>query len=762
MNIFKLTLVCLLFFSYSIPSAVAFSEEYTESSISREMIVYFQDANVLNEQVLVNYEATIIKKYPFLSAFLITIPLSNIDELEAEVSVLNVVENKKVEGLSDHSMELSNTSIQGGDFEDWGIAHSGIGQAWTNGYSGKGIKIGVFDSGIDTTHTDLRIAGGVSFINETHPDRYRYPSYHDFNGHGTHVAGTIGALKNDRGVIGVAYNSSIYAVKVFDETGSSDTSTLLAGIDWAIQQDMDIINLSLGGQTGYGDLELAFQAAYDRGMVVVAAAGNDDEVDNSGVDYPAVYSSTIAVAAIDQNDQKATFSSVGPEVDISAPGVMIASTYIGDQYAYLSGTSMATPYVSGFLALLKQKFPLATNQELQSMLVNSAVDLGTPGHDDYTGWGKIFWNEAKFTLGSSNGEVRNNAPTVSQQLENVVLNLNETIKMDLDPLFTDQDGDVLTYSFKLENHHIRASIIDKRYVSLTGVTAGGSYVDITASDGEYSVTGRFYVVVNNSKLVTSIAVSQEEVLLTEGETTVVSATVSPQDATDKNVTWASSHPEIVTVNQTGQLQAFQKGKATVMVRSTDGNAKKEVSVIVLKPGETFYDVPIDHRFKKEIDYLYNNEIIFGYNSYTFGPSDRVSRAAAATMIGRALGLSGEQRETEFPDVAKGNTASGYIQVAAELGIIQGFPDGTFRPNESVTRGQMAIFIARAFNLTKEAEVSFTDVPETAKSYTSIRRILAEGITQGYPGGLFKPDDSLTRSDFSALLSRTLNPAFRVN
>jgi hypothetical protein len=115
----------------------------------------------------------------------------------------------------------------------------------------------------------------------------------------------------------------------------------------------------------------------------------------------------------------------------------------------------------------------------------------------------------------------------------------------------------------------------------------------------------------------------------------------------------------------------------------------------------------------------------------------------------------------FPDVTNGNGSSGFIQAAAELGIIQGFPDGSFRPNASVIRGQMAIFIERAFKLTQESETVFSDVPTHAQAYNSIRKILAFGITEGYPNGTFRPDQSLSRSDFSAFLARALDEQFRL-
>ena len=186
--------------------------------------------------------------------------------------------------------------------------------------------------------------------------------------------------------------------------------------------------------------------------------------------------------------------------------------------------------------------------------------------------------------------------------------------------------------------------------------------------------------------------------------------------------------------------------------------------VTVEEGESdkpvFSDLPDDYRFNHEIEFLSGMEVISGYLDGTFAPDGTVTRAAAATMIGRALELDGTQRDTDFPDVRDGNNASGYIQEAAELEIIQGFPDGTFRPNEEVTRGQMAIFIARAFEMETKADMDFSDISPSMEAYDSVAMILHEDITEGFPDGTYRPDDAVTRGQFSAFLSRTLDESFR--
>ncbi|WP_404356511.1 S-layer homology domain-containing protein [Cytobacillus firmus] len=175
----------------------------------------------------------------------------------------------------------------------------------------------------------------------------------------------------------------------------------------------------------------------------------------------------------------------------------------------------------------------------------------------------------------------------------------------------------------------------------------------------------------------------------------------------------------------------------------------------------FKDLSSNHRFYQEINYLTDRSIITGFPDNTFRPDVTVTRAQAAIMIGRALGLDGEQRDTKFKDVNADVTASGYIDAAVQRGIISGFPDNTFRPDNPVTRGQMAIFLARAFELEVQAEQNFSDVTPNMSAYPYIKRIIADGITAGYPDGTFRPDASLQRSGFSAFLARALDDQFKV-
>lgn len=192
-----------------------------------------------------------------------------------------------------------------------------------------------------------------------------------------------------------------------------------------------------------------------------------------------------------------------------------------------------------------------------------------------------------------------------------------------------------------------------------------------------------------------------------------------------------------------------------------------ISILVLTEfaqgtmAQGFKDLKTAHRFYPEIQYLTEKSIITGFPDETFRSDVTVTRAQAAIMIGKALKLDGKQRDTKFPDVKAYATASGYIDSAVEKGIISGFPDNTFRPDEPVNRGQMAIFLARAFKLTEESSEDFKDVVPNMTAYTYIKKIIADGITAGYDDRTFKPYNSLSRAAFSAFLARALDDQFKV-
>jgi subtilisin len=269
-----------------------------------------------------------------------------------------------------------------------GVQQVNAPQAW--GYSqGKGIRVAVVDTGIDFNHPDLHpnYVGGTSFVPGAATPM-------DDHGHGTHCAGTIAAAVNGSNVVGVAPAASLYAVKVLDHTGSGQFSWIIAGIDWCIQNRIHVVSMSLGGPSAPTALETMCNTAWSKGVLLVAAAGNANQVTPvppalSNVGFPGKYKNVIAVSAIDSSNVIALFSSRGPEVDLCAPGVNVLSDKLGGGTTTMSGTSMACPHVSGVAAVAWGSHRFSNNEEIWNLLASTVDNLGAPDWDPLFGYGRV-------------------------------------------------------------------------------------------------------------------------------------------------------------------------------------------------------------------------------------------------------------------------------------------------------------------------------------------------------------------------------------
>ncbi len=263
----------------------------------------------------------------------------------------------------------------------WGIQDIGVETAWDTTLGSTSVILAVLDTGLRKTHEDIgNYLQGWDFIyNDNDPN--------DPNGHGTHVASTAAGLTdNGLGVAGVA-QATILPVRVLNAQGSGSHSQIANGITYATDQGADIISMSLGAPSGSSTLLNAVNYAWNAGVTVIAATGND----NSVIGYPAKYGNAIAVGAYDQAQARASFSNYGPEMEISAPGVQIAAAHhtSDSAYVYMDGTSMATPVVSGAAALALAVDPTLTNTELRQLLQDTSRDFGSAGWDHDFGYGAV-------------------------------------------------------------------------------------------------------------------------------------------------------------------------------------------------------------------------------------------------------------------------------------------------------------------------------------------------------------------------------------
>ena len=379
------------------------------------------------------------------------------------------VPSKAIDAIAKHKdvayVEMDGT-FKALDILPWGVDKIDAEIVHADPYfnKGAGVKIAVLDTGIDYEHPDLssNYYGGYDFVNSDADPM-------DDAGHGTHCAGIIAADDNDLGIVGVAPDAELYAVKVLDSGGSGWDSDIVAGIEWSITNEMDIISMSLGSDYPSLTIESACNIAYAHGIVVIAAAGNDGSRNGKGdsVDYPGRYDSVIAVAATDSNDVRASWSSTGPDVELSAPGVNIYSTLLGGGYGYKSGTSMSCPHVAGVAALVIASEPLLLNTGIRQRLVDTADELGALW---LYGYGLVDADEAAPIPGNLRPVADANGPYSG----------DEDFELEFDgSLSTDPEEDPLTYLWDFGDGTTGTGELSKHTYD-----AGGVYtVTLIVNDG---------------------------------------------------------------------------------------------------------------------------------------------------------------------------------------------------------------------------------------------------------------------------------------
>lgn len=247
----------------------------------------------------------------------------------------------------------------------WALDRVGAPAAWAAGHTGEGVRVAVVDTGVDATHPDL--AGRVTSVFSA----FDSPATTDPSGHGTHVAGIVAAAQGAPPTTGVAPDARVLAVRVMGADGVGTHSNIAAGIIAAVDAGADVVNLSLGGPESTDVLASGVAYAVDRGVVVVAAAGNENTTAPS---YPAAYPGVLAVAATTRSDARAPFSNTGPHLDLSAPGFAITSTVPAGHRDVLSGTSQAAPFVAGTAAVVIDSG--VARRHVPARLVATAGPLG--------------------------------------------------------------------------------------------------------------------------------------------------------------------------------------------------------------------------------------------------------------------------------------------------------------------------------------------------------------------------------------------------
>jgi subtilisin family serine protease len=554
--------------------------------------------------------------------------------------------------------------------------------------------VAIVDTGV-ALHPDLNVVGGV---NCSTSDRTKWQ---DGNGHGTHVAGTVAAIDNTIGVVGVAPGARVWAVRILNSDGYGLLSWYVCGLDWILAQRdptdstrplIEAVNMSVA-KTGSDDhrcgtvnddvLHQAICRLYSGGITVVAAAANEHTTASQFV--PAAYNEVITVSALADTDGKsgglggnrcfswgtydvddtfADFSNYGGDVDIIAPGKCIWSTVPGPSYGYSSGTSMAAPAVTGGAALYKASRPLATPSEVRESLRY----LGNLGWKTSTDPDSVHEPLLDVSRVDDLGTFSLGAATTTPSI----------------PLA----GGVVTVPVTVNRS---PTFFERVNLSIQGLPSGWS-----ATFGAASLFG-----------------------------------------------WtAKSTTATITVPKTAVPGTYQ-----LIVVGTNWGRTATSTINVPIEGMPFTDLAA---FSTQIEWLYNAGITTGCSPTLFCPTGRVTRAQMALFLDRALELP--DATIDYFDDDDGKTGEASINALAKSGITGGCGPRRFCPSAYVTRAQMAIFLDRALDL-PNTTTNYFDDDKGKTGEASINALALSGITGGCGPRRYCPLSSVTREQLAAFLYR---------
>lgn len=638
LKFFLALLVVLIFIPASINAT---------TNTDRFIIVYETE---IDESLLEEYSERIHKRIDSINAIVVDIPPQLALSLETDSRISSVEKDAIV------TIDLSQQT-------NWGIDHINVPTLWNKGLTGRGVKVAVIDTGT-SNHADLVIKDGISTVAYT-------SLFQDDHGHGTHTAGIIAGQNLNGRIVGVAPNVELYVIKALDSFGNGKISEVVAGIDWAISQGVDIINLSLGTDGHQNSLAQILDIAYQNDILIVASVGNNGTKEGTEnlVQYPAKYPTVIAVGATDSQNKRTYFSATGKEVEIVAPGVYIYSTYKNNDYLHMSGTSMAAPFVTGTLALLKEAFPNKTNHQLRQLLIDSAIDLGVDGRDPWYGYGLIEVPDLTF--------MHSVLPTVPKSvLLEVDYTSMETPKVQLawEPV----------YHLSGIKHY---NIYRNGYLFKTVDGGATSFEDLVAIPGLYT-----YQV---SAVSTSDKESAKSKLLSVQVESLFLQTFVPEtffsDVGESH--WAADHiyflvnEKIIKGYDDGSFKEnnhVTRGQVAVMIGlalGLDGTMRETV----------FTDIGPEHPYSGFIQAAYEAEVIKGHTDGTFRAHEPITRGHIAIMIDQAFDLDAVPI-APFTDVLEVTPGFSAINKLAYYGIAKGYDDGTYKPFNHTTRAQFSVLM----------------------------------------------------------------------
>ena len=687
-----------------------------------EAIIVFKDGTMASNMVKTfqSIFGTNMKhnEYNLINGMHIIVPGKNFEQIKS------MIENIPIASTTIKSIEknYANLSFKSNDtYYDklWAIENTGqnvnntsgtadadmdVDEAWKLEKGEQDVVVAVLDTGVDYAHTDLadnmwngNSKHGYDFAGDDDGNNDDDPmpdTPYDDNGHyhGTHVAGIIGAVgDNSNGVSGVAQNVQIMAIKIFRPNGTAYSSDILEGLDYVSKQidngvNVVAINASYGGGGEQGDsMDEAIQKLGDKGVVFCAAAGNDGKDIDSDPIYPASYDATniITVAASDQDDKLASFSNYGKDtVEVAAPGTNILSTYPDNKYAYLQGTSMATPNVTGTVALLASINPSSSVDD-RIKAIEDNVDKKSTLTDKMSTNGRV--NSYKAVKALSDDSNTNNSPVAND--DNTETKYETKVTIDVLKNDTDKDGDSLTIKSVTNPEHgsavINSAKIDYTPEENFSGTDTFSYEISDNNGGTNSAT----VTVQVDKKENSTPVANDDIATTNYNTAIIidvlkndtdadedtlsiKSTTSPNNGTvsiangkikySPNSTFSGTDSFEYTITDSNNAEA--KAKVTVTVKEKSNN-ENHSPVANSDKAETKYQTKI------LIDAL-KNDTDYDGDTLSLKSVSKPSNGVATIKNGKVeytpnKGFSGDDKFTYTINDSKGAETNSTIEVKVD-------------------------------------------------------------------------------------------------
>lgn len=560
-------------------------------------------------------------------------------------------------------------------------------EAWKMNKGSKDVTIAVLDTGVNKDHPALknRVKHGYDFIQDKKGAK-------DDHGHGTHVAGVIAAYSSE--MTGLDLNASILPVKVLDEEGNGPSSAIINGIYYAIDQGVDVINMSFVNYTYSHAEEEALWKAYKEGISLVAASGNEGW---TRAGFPASYAPVISVGSTDKDGKRAEFSNYGDYINLTAPGVDIYSLNYSGGYRYGKGTSYSAPMVSALAGMLKAQYPKWQPEDVQWALEAGADTLDKKEWSHQTGYGRI---NAKHTF--TPNDLSEESKTNSDFNHADKLTINTTMEGELSlPL------DISWFTFNVKE----PSIIT---ISLSGLS---KHLDLATSLYEYE----------GDKLEELMAVDNDDRGKDENITTVLNPGTYFLSVHDIYGNW-SKDPYKITV----------KSEKVVPPSKNFPDVKYYKEEIYYLTSKGIIRGFPDGRFKpeKNITRLQAIQMILkemGIDAKSYDAPD-----------------------PNLKDVNPNSYGYEEISTAVDLGIIKGKDDQTFDSYGHLTRAQMAAIMVQAYELTGTSPKTYNDVPDDHWAYDVINTLTANKIAKGYEDNTFRPYTNVSRAHFSVFLYQKIN------